>query len=102
MWDLEMQLHPRRPSLNFRRFSASRAPASASSGRRALGGYGIDDNFIKQVRTKVTKGTSGLFLLLGAVTANKVVEAFEAAPHFEFIARNLMHEQEQKRNDALG
>jgi len=54
------------------------------------------------VRTKVTKGTSGLFLLLGAVTANKVVEAFEAAPHFEFIARNLMHEQEQKRNDALG
>jgi uncharacterized membrane protein len=46
-----------------------------------LSGYGIDDAFIKQVRTK-TEGTSGLFLLLGAVTADKVVEALEAASHF--------------------
>lgn len=40
-----------------------------------FGKYGIDDDFIKQVRTKVTEGTSGLFLLLGTVTADKVVEA---------------------------
>jgi uncharacterized membrane protein len=29
-----------------------------------LGGYGIDDDFIKQVRAKVKEGTSGLFMLL--------------------------------------
>ncbi len=67
-----------------------------------LGGYGIDEDFIKQVRTKVTEGTSGLFLLLGAVTADKVVEAFKAAPRFELIASNLTHEQEQKLKDAFG
>jgi hypothetical protein len=31
------------------------------------------------------------------VTTDKVVEAFKAAPHFERIASNLTHEQEQKR-----
>ena len=39
----------------------------------ALSGHfrncGIDDDFIKQVRAKVTEGTSGLFLLLGAVNS---------------------------------
>ena len=67
-----------------------------------LSGYGIHDDFIRQVRTKVTEGTSGLFLLLGAVTADKVVEAFKAAPHFELIASNLTHEQEQKLKEAFG
>ena len=67
-----------------------------------LGDYGIDDDFIKQVRTKVTEGTSGLFLLLGAVTADRVVEAFKAAPHFELIASNLTREQEQKLKEAFG
>jgi uncharacterized membrane protein len=67
-----------------------------------LSGYGIDDDFIKQVRTKVTEGTSGLFLLLGAVTADKVVEAFKGAPHFELIASNLTHEQEEKLKEAFG
>src|SRR5271157_1103383 len=67
-----------------------------------LSNYGIDDDFIKQVRTKVTEGTSGLFLLLGAVTADRVVEAFKGAPHFELIASNLTHEQEQKLKEAFG
>jgi uncharacterized membrane protein len=67
-----------------------------------LGDYGIDDDFIKQVRTKVTEGTSALFLLLGAVTADKVVEAFKGAPHFELIASNLTHEQEEKLKEAFG
>jgi uncharacterized membrane protein len=71
----------------------------------ALGGHfaehGISDDFIKQVRAKVTEGTSGLFLLLGAVTTDKVVEAFKSAPHFELIASNLTHEQEQKLKEAF-
>ena len=67
-----------------------------------LGSYGIDEDFIKQVRAKATEGTSGLFLLLGAVTADKVIEAFKGAPHFELIASNLTHEQEQKLMEAFG
>jgi len=63
--------------------------------------YGIDEDFIKQVRTKVTEGTSGLFLLLGAVTTDKVVEAFKSAPHFEITTSNLSHEQEQKLKEAF-
>src|SRR5260370_26081927 len=39
-----------------------------------FGNYGIDDDVIKQVRTKVTEGTSGLFLLLETVTSDKIVE----------------------------
>src|SRR5450755_271475 len=46
--------------------------AGALSGH--LGHCGVDDDFIKQVRTKVTEGTSGLFLLLETVTPEKVIE----------------------------
>jgi uncharacterized membrane protein len=66
-----------------------------------FGNYGIDDDFIKQVRTKVTEGASGLFLLLGTVTADTVVEAFKLAPHFEIIATNLTSEQEQKLKEVF-
>lgn len=64
--------------------------------------YGIDEKFVKQVRAKVTEGTSGLFLLLGAVSADKVIEAFKGAPHFELITSNLTHEQEEKLKEAFG
>ncbi len=71
----------------------------------ALGGHftdhGISDDFVKQVRAKVTEGTSGLFLLLDEVTADKVVEAFKAAPHFELIASNLTNDQEKKLKEAF-
>jgi len=66
-----------------------------------FGNYGIDDDFIKQVRIKVTEGTSGLFLLLGNVKPDKVVEAFKSAPHFEIITTNLTHEQEQKLREVF-
>ena len=66
-----------------------------------FGNYGVDDDFIKQIRTKVTEGTSGLFLLLGTVTADKVVEAFKSAPHFEIVATNLTAEQEQKLKEVF-
>ena len=66
-----------------------------------FGNYGIDDDFIKQVRAKVTEGTSGLFLLLGDVKADKVVEAFKSAPRFEIISTNLTHGQEQKLKEAF-
>lgn len=53
------------------------------------------------MRAKVTEGSSGLFLLVGEVTTDKVVEAFKAAPKFEIVASNLTHEQEQKLQEAF-
>jgi uncharacterized membrane protein len=63
--------------------------------------YGIGRDFIEQVRGKVTEGTSALFLLLGQVTTDRVVEAFRAAPKFEVIASNLSNEQEEKLKAAF-
>src|SRR5262249_46828366 len=63
--------------------------------------YGIGKDFIEQVRRKVTEGSSALFLLLGQVTTDRVVESFKSAPKFELIASNLSHEQEQKLKAAF-
>jgi uncharacterized membrane protein len=63
--------------------------------------YGIGKDFIEQVRGKVKEGTSALFMLVGQVTPDKVVEAFKAAPKFELIASNLTHEQEAQLKEAF-
>jgi uncharacterized membrane protein len=63
--------------------------------------YGIGKDFIDKVRGKVTEGSSALFLLLGQVTPDRVVEAFKAAPKFEVIASNLSNEQEAKLKAAF-
>jgi uncharacterized membrane protein len=71
----------------------------------ALGGhfadYGIGREFIEQVRGKVTEGTSALFLLVGQVTPDRVVDAFKAGPKCEVIASNLSREQEEKLKAAF-
>ena len=71
----------------------------------AIGGhfadYGIGRDFIEQVRGKVTEGSSALFLLLGQVTTDRVVEAFKAGPKFEIVASNLSHEQEARLKEEL-
>jgi uncharacterized membrane protein len=62
---------------------------------------GIDDNFIKDVREKVTPGTSALFLL----SANAVVDRIAAEVkdlEFELIASNLSAEQEAKLKEVFG
>ena len=65
----------------------------------ALGGkmadYGIDDNFIKQVREQVTEGTSALFLLTSDAVTDKVREELKGEK-FELIASNLTKEQEEE------
>jgi uncharacterized membrane protein len=71
----------------------------------ALGGafrdYGIDDDFIKRVRTQVTEGTSALFLMTSEAVMDRVVGAMKDVK-FELIATNLSHEQEQKLREAFG
>ena len=63
--------------------------------------YGIDDNFIKQVQSKVTEGTSALFLLSSNVTVDKVSDALKGT-QMELIQSNLSSEQEAKLREDFG
>ena len=59
---------------------------------------GIDDKFIKEIQTKVTAGTSALFLLSSNEVLDRVSDAFKDQP-FELIASNLSAEQEARLNE---
>jgi uncharacterized membrane protein len=76
------------------------ATAGALSGR--FTDYGIDDSFIKDLQSKVTEGTSALFLLTGQVTVDKVEEAFAQDEKGELIQSNLSKEQEAKLREDFG
>lgn len=54
---------------------------------------GIDDDFIKEVRDKLTPGTSALFALTSDATMDRVHEAFHGQSA-ELVSTNLSHEQE--------
>ena len=78
---------------------------AAGAAMGALGGsladVGIDDDFIKQVREKVTPGTSALFALTSGATEDRVIEELKQY-EFEIISTNLPEEQEQKLREAFG
>jgi uncharacterized membrane protein len=71
----------------------------------SLGGafrdYGIDDDFIKRIRSQVTVGTSALFLMTSEAVLDRVAEALKNVK-FEIIATNLSKEQEAKLREAFG
>jgi len=75
------------------------AAMGALSGKFA--DYGIDDNFIKQTRDKVTEGTSALFLLSSGAVVDKVAEAVKGQ-QFEVISTNLPKEQEDQLRATFG
>jgi uncharacterized membrane protein len=56
--------------------------------------YRIDEGFIEQVRSKITPGTSALFLLTGGAVLDKVVDAVKGQ-RFEIMQTNLSKEQEE-------
>jgi uncharacterized membrane protein len=70
----------------------------------ALGGafrdYGIDDDFIRGVRSKLTEGTSALFLMTTGAVVDRVRDGLKNDT-FEIIATNLSHEQEEKLRAAF-
>jgi len=68
--------------------------------RGAFRDYGIDDDFIKRVRSQVTEGTSALFLMTSEAVMDRMVDAMKDVK-FEFIATNLSKEQEQKLREAF-
>src|SRR5438477_8295652 len=63
--------------------------------------YGIDEKFIKQVREKVTEGTSALFLLTSGAVVDRVAEAVKGQK-FEIIQTNLSREQEDQLRKDFG
>jgi uncharacterized membrane protein len=63
--------------------------------------YGISDDFIEQVRSQVTEGTSALFLLTDQVTIDKVSDAFKGTK-MTLIQSNLSADQEAALKAAFG
>jgi uncharacterized membrane protein len=78
------------------------AAIGAASG--ALGGafrdYGIDDDFIRRLRSEVVEGTSALFLMTSGAVLDRVAAALKGQP-FEILATNLSREQEEKLRQAF-
>ena len=66
----------------------------------SMADFGIDDDFIADVRSQVTPGTSALFLMSAAAVVERVSEAMKDM-EFELIASNLTAEQEEKLVAAL-
>jgi uncharacterized membrane protein len=62
---------------------------------------GISDEFIRQVREKVTPGTSALFALTSGAVYDKVAAQF-ADMQAELISTNLSDDQEAKLREAFG
>ena len=67
----------------------------------AFGDFGIDDDFIKRIRSAVTERYVALFLMTSDAVMDKVVEEMKSTK-FELIATNLSKDQEQKLRDAFG
>jgi uncharacterized membrane protein len=61
---------------------------------------GIDDKFIKEVRSQVTEGTSALFLMSSGAVADRIKGAVQGK-QFEIIATNLSKEEEEKLRAAF-
>lgn len=66
----------------------------------SMADVGISDDFIRSVRSKVTEGTSALFLMTSAAVQDKVAEAARGMK-FELIASNLSKEEEDKLRAAF-
>ena len=67
----------------------------------SLAAVGIDDDFIRQVREKVTPGTSALFALTSGATApDRVIDELKQYD-FEIISTNLPQEQENQLREAF-
>jgi uncharacterized membrane protein len=66
----------------------------------SMADVGISDSFIREVRQKVTPGTSALFLLSSDAIFDRVAERFEGSGA-ELVSTNLSSEQEAKLRAAF-
>ena len=61
---------------------------------------GIDDDFIREVREKVTPGTSALFVMTSNVVVDKALDEFKDSGA-TLLSTNLSKEQEEKLREAF-
>jgi uncharacterized membrane protein len=66
----------------------------------SMSDVGIDDEFIRNVRDKVTPGTSALFVMTSNAVADKVLDQFRGT-RAELVSTNLSHEQEARLREAF-
>jgi uncharacterized membrane protein len=74
------------------------AAAGALAG--SLTDVGIDEDFINQVREKVTEGTSALYLLDSGAVVDRIRDEVKGMD-FELIASNLSKDQEEKLRETF-
>ena len=74
--------------------------AAMGAASASLADVGIDDDFIKEVREKVTPGTSALFALTSDGVPDKVAEAFQGVEG-ELLHTNLSSEQEAQLREVF-
>src|SRR4051812_23237744 len=75
--------------------------AAAGAFGGSLADAGIDDDFIAAVKSKVTPGTSALFVLSSDAVMDKVLDAFSDVTA-ELISTSLSNEEEAKLREAFG
>ena len=81
------------------------AGVGAATGALAgsLSDYGIDDDFIKDLGSKIKPNSSALFLLIRKVTADKVLERLQAEGFTGHVLQtSLTNEQEDALRKAIG
>lgn len=66
----------------------------------SMADVGIDDDFIKSVREKVTPGTSALFVMTSDAVQDKVKDAFQGQ-HPELLHTNLDNAQEARLREVF-
>jgi uncharacterized membrane protein len=66
----------------------------------SMADVGISDSFIRDVREKVTPGTSALFVLSSDAVIDRVAEKFSGT-EAELISTNLSADQEAKLREAF-
>jgi uncharacterized membrane protein len=80
------------------------AGVGAATGALAgnLADYGIDDDFIRKLGSTIKPNSSALFLLIRKVTADKVLERFQAQGiHGHVLQTSLTNEQETALKKAI-
>jgi uncharacterized membrane protein len=81
------------------------AGVGAATGALAgsLSDYGINDDFIRDLGSKIKPNSSALFLLIRRVTADKVLERLQAEGFTGHVLQtNLTNEQETALRKAIG
>jgi uncharacterized membrane protein len=75
--------------------------AAAGAAGASMRDVGIDDDFINDVREKVTPGSSALFALTSNAVTDKVADAFRGS-HAELLHTNLSGDQEEQLREVFG